>query len=162
MITKVYEYARTDKFVIQSTNVIPSTVRTRESYLARPKLLPSPTDYQPAPEATNRVKVGTTTFGASARPVLSPTNHTVQGSVAGGFASHRRVLSPRPGPGTHSPSLGIIDHHGRSIWVNGGNRSPSNMEADRLKSKIHSLNVRLSGDVSTFETMTQERLKQVR
>mmetsp|Transcript_63686 Transcript_63686/g.143680 ORF Transcript_63686/g.143680 Transcript_63686/m.143680 type:complete len:213 (+) Transcript_63686:260-898(+) len=135
--------------------------RYQQSLYAR-QTVPSPQHYQAVGVpviSTNKSSTCGTTFGASARAVLCPTNHTVQGKVAGGFALHRKPesLSPRPCPGSHkTPAL---DKYGRSTWLE--TRPVHLVEADRLKAKINLLNYRLSGDLP-HETHSDSLLKQRR
>jgi hypothetical protein len=125
--------------------------------------VPSSQNYQTVGEpmiSPNRDSLSGTTFGASSRPVLSDTNHTVQGKLAG-FASHRTLgsLSPRPGPGTHARDTpgSSIDKLGRNVWLE--MRSPVMLEEDRLKAKINLLNLRLAGDVSCESTSSKKLQK---
>ena len=109
----------------------------------------------------NRPSLAGTTFGASSRPVLSPTNHTVQGKISG-FATHRRAqsLSPRPGPGAHQTSLVISS--GDYLWTQTKTKSEVNTnESLRLKSKVNALNLRLSGELG-FETLSKASLRERR
>lgn len=132
--------------------------RHQESIWAR-QTVPSAQDYQTVGETVvspNKSSLSGTTFGASARAVLLPTNYTVQGKIAG-FGNHRRTLSPRPGPGSHAISL--IDRQNRTIWRE--SRLPKALEMDRVKYKINLLNHRLSGDLA-HETNSQKRIKQRR
>ena len=98
-----------------------------------------------------------TTFGASMRPVLSPVNSTAQGKIYG-FATHRRTLSPRPGPGAHleTSTHWPRDRRGGGSWL--AIRAPETLEADRLKAKVNSLNLRLTGQLP-HETLSPGTLK---
>jgi hypothetical protein len=132
--------------------------RLQESVWARQNV-PSSQDYQTVGEpclSPNRPSLAGTTFGASARSVLSPTNHTCQGKMAG-FASHRRVLSPRPGPGAHRPST--VDNRASKLWIQ--TQSEEELETERMKSQIKQLNFRLSGELP-YETISAKQLRQVK
>lgn len=120
--------------------------------------MPSSQDYQTVGElciSPNRASLAGTTFGASARSVLSPTNHTCQGNMAG-YASHRRSLSPRPGPGAHRPST--VDNRASRLWIE--TQSDESIQTQRIQSRIKQLNFRLSGELP-HETIPAKQLRQV-
>jgi hypothetical protein len=74
-----------------------------------------------------------------------------------GFASHRRVLSPRPGPGAHRPST--VDNRASKLWIQ--TQSEEELETERMKSQIKQLNFRLSGELP-YETISAKQLRQVK